>query len=137
MLAHPDLAHAGAPNYSSNIRKMLFFRIKVTHTAGGTPSSGTCDKSNSRKKESCRVAKGNDMDRNKSSDISNSSSSDKSSYGDVAGGHKNHPFTDWTEVVQQHAVDMWADLPVLRRELGQRELQHSMQLYVPEYRTFC
>ncbi len=82
------------------------------------------------------MAKGTDMDRNKSSDISNSSS-DNSSYGDVAGSHKNHQFTDWTEVVRQHAVDMWADLPVLRRELGQRELQHSMQLYVPEYRTFC
>lgn len=29
LLLHPDLAHAGGPNYSSDIRKMIYFRIKA------------------------------------------------------------------------------------------------------------
>ena len=34
MILHPDLAHAGAPNCSSHIRQMLYFRIKVDHAQG-------------------------------------------------------------------------------------------------------
>ena len=34
VLAHPKLAHRGAPNYSSNIRYMIYFRLK--HVMHGT-----------------------------------------------------------------------------------------------------
>lgn len=31
MLLHPDTAHAGGPNISSQIRKMVYFRVKCQH----------------------------------------------------------------------------------------------------------
>ena len=130
MLAHPDLAHAGAPNYSSAIRHMLFFRIKMTHSGGAPSNSSGCFTKDNSKKGSNRNAKSTDK----------TTSSNTSCGGDAVGGggdHENQQFSNWDDVVQQHAVDMWADLPVLRRELGKRELEHSMQLYVPEYRTVC
>lgn len=105
VLAHPDLAHAGAPNYSSVIRNMLFFRIKVRHTTTNITNNSS-----------------NSYNHLTSSSIDSTVSS-------------VHRFADWNEVVQQHVTDMWADLPVLRRELGSRELVHTMQLYVPHYET--
>lgn len=29
MFLHPDLAHGGAPNYSSSIRQMMYFRVRL------------------------------------------------------------------------------------------------------------
>jgi len=42
-------------------------------------------------------------------------------------------FSSWEEVVSSHAQDMWADLPLMRRELGMHELTHSMSLYVKDF----
>jgi ectoine hydroxylase-related dioxygenase (phytanoyl-CoA dioxygenase family) len=29
VMLHPDLAHAGGPNYSTEIRKMVYFRLRI------------------------------------------------------------------------------------------------------------
>lgn len=38
-------------------------------------------------------------------------------------------FGSWEEAVQRHERDMWADLPALRRELGDAELDALTELY--------
>ncbi len=38
-------------------------------------------------------------------------------------------FTDWNDLVRQHEVDMWVDLPVVRSVLGDVELDKIMTFY--------
>ena len=36
MILHPDLAHAGAPNWHCEVRRMLYYRLKVRTQRKGT-----------------------------------------------------------------------------------------------------
>ena len=76
VLLHPDLAHAGAPNFHCEVRRMIYFRLRAK--VGARPGA---------------------------------------------------LFASWDEAVQRHERDMWADLPALRRELGDAELNALTQLY--------
>jgi hypothetical protein len=81
VLLHPDLAHAGAPNFHCEVRRMLYFRLKAR--VGARPGA---------------------------------------------------LFASWEEAVRRHERDMWADLPALRRELGDAELDALMALYTHKER---
>lgn len=106
MLAHPDLAHAGAPNYSSSIRHMLYFRVKVkTHARDFVNIPAAADVDNQTEEDTLKVATAS----------------------------PTLPFHNWDEVVGRHEQDLWADLPVVRHSLGKREVEHTMRLFVPDY----
>ena len=40
VLLHPDTAHAGGPNRTCDVRKMVYFRVKVKALPGDTSEEG-------------------------------------------------------------------------------------------------
>ena len=117
VLLHPDLAHAGGPNRTDSVRKMVYFRIRSRGVGlGGRDRGGGVGK------ESGGEGAGEGV-----------------GGGEVGGGELGHSTVPrdgvshemvdwaWARVCEEHGRDMWVDLPGVRPALA--HLQHTAALY--------
>ena len=139
-MLHPDTAHEGGPNYSCEIRKMVYFRLKIkcnknkSKTKNRNEDDASISKScfsetsstannGNLKVESCRDNYDNGNIEDNSDHDNNYNNINKMTERNVSDEYtnlmmKNIPpehsspiiFNNWEEVVLAHSTDMWADL---------------------------
>lgn len=87
ILLHPDLAHTGAPNImSEEIRRMVYFRVRVATSSTTTTTMTGCDNTSSVDSDASDV------------------NTDKKCY------PSNIHCLNWSDIVALHRQNMWIDL---------------------------
>ena len=109
MICHPDLAHAGAPNFGYDIRKMLYFRIKAKCCSSGACVRGC-------KSSEC-LYKVNAAEEPTSARTINAAAA-AAAWPESSGER----CVLWSEVEEKHRSDMWVDIPAASALLGGKEL---------------
>ena len=109
---HPDTAHSGGPNRSYEIRKMVYFRLKIKSENDLPPSQ----RKNKIKKD-LEIILSENIDDNDNSCKNGENNEIKLRVElphiekEYEKKNNNYPiFEDWQSVCEAHSADMWADL---------------------------
>lgn len=107
VVLHPNLAHMGGPNFGTDIRRMVYFRIK---TKVRVRDNG---KVNINGKE---VGDDKDDDKDDREDVTSlekgvEAEEERVGMGGGMGGGVKSRWTSWEAVSEAHKKDLWCDLP--------------------------
>ena len=116
LLLHPDLAHAGGPNRTDTIRKMVYFRIR-SRGLGLREKGGKGGGSRADEQGGC-TERGDCLDQRRPPDAGQGGEQVTRDKGEEGARGA------WERVCEAHGRDMWVDLPGVRAALD--HLHHTV-----------